>query len=118
MPETGHTVTEVITLSKKEKKPEETVGFSNAREPDDSFDLVNMYGTYNIQPTADHGNEYPAIAQGLSKEDQKERKRAREEWMAEQAKRPQSGGALEADPAKGIDGELPTLPSKREKREQ
>ena len=34
-------------------------------QPEDCFDMVNKYGTYNIQPTADTGNEFPAIAQGL-----------------------------------------------------
>lgn len=36
-------------------------------EPESCFDLVNQYGTYNIQKTADTENEYPAIAQGLPK---------------------------------------------------
>lgn len=31
------------------------------------FDLINKYGTYNIQPTADTKNLFPAIAQGLPK---------------------------------------------------
>ena len=35
--------------------------------PESCFDLVNMYGTYNIQKTADTDNPYPAIAQGLPK---------------------------------------------------
>ena len=30
-------------------------------------ELINEYGTYEIQPTADTGNVFPAIAQGLSK---------------------------------------------------
>ena len=33
-------------------------------QPDDCFDVVNQYGTYNIQKTADTDNAYPAIAQG------------------------------------------------------
>ena len=33
-------------------------------QPDDCFDMVNQYGTYNIQKTADTDNAYPAIAQG------------------------------------------------------
>ena len=33
--------------------------------PDSSFDLVNKYGTYEIQPTADTDNPFPHIAQGL-----------------------------------------------------
>ena len=32
------------------------------------FDLVNEYGTYEIQPTADTENQYPAIAQGFNSE--------------------------------------------------
>ena len=30
------------------------------------FDLVNEYGTYEIQPTCDNENQYPAIAQGYN----------------------------------------------------
>ena len=36
-------------------------------QPDDCFDMVNQYGTYNIQKTADTDNLYPAIAQGMPK---------------------------------------------------
>lgn len=36
-------------------------------EPTDVFDMVNKYGTYNIQPTSDTHHDYPQIAQGLSK---------------------------------------------------
>lgn len=90
-------------MSKETKKD---AGFSNSGEPHDSFDLINMYGTYNIQPTADHGNEYPAIAQGLSKAEQQERERAREAWKREQAEKPESGGKLEADPTENYDIEV------------
>lgn len=41
-----------MAKKKKNRKNEET-----------AFDMVNKYGTYNIQPTADTDNEYPAIAQ-------------------------------------------------------
>ncbi len=34
-------------------------------EPITSFDLVNKYGTYEIQPTCDMQTEWPTIAQGL-----------------------------------------------------
>ena len=34
---------------------------------EDSFEQVNKYGTYNIQPTSDMENEFPCIAQGLGK---------------------------------------------------
>ena len=32
---------------------------------EDTFEGLNHYGTYNIQPTADTRNPFPAIAQGL-----------------------------------------------------
>lgn len=37
-------------------------------EPETAFDMVNKYGTYEIQPTADTDNEFPCIAQGSPKE--------------------------------------------------
>ena len=36
--------------------------------PEDCFDMVNQYGTYEIQRTADTANFFPAIAQGLPKD--------------------------------------------------
>lgn len=36
--------------------------------PETAFDMVNRYGTYNIQSTADTDNQYPAIAQGYNPE--------------------------------------------------
>ncbi len=36
-----------------------------AGSPENCFDLVNQYGTYNIQPTADTDNLFPLIAPGL-----------------------------------------------------
>lgn len=36
-------------------------------EPESCEELVNQYGTYQVQKTADTGNRYPAIAQGLPK---------------------------------------------------
>ena len=35
--------------------------------PETAFELINKYGTYNIQPTNDSGNAFPKIAQGISK---------------------------------------------------
>ena len=35
--------------------------------PESCFELINRYGTYNIQPTADSDDIFPAIAQGLPK---------------------------------------------------
>ncbi len=34
-------------------------------QPDNCADLVNKYGTYNIQPTSDTENLFPLIAPGL-----------------------------------------------------
>lgn len=36
-------------------------------QPKDSIEIINKYGTYNIQPTNDSDNEFPAISQGLAK---------------------------------------------------
>lgn len=46
-------------------------------QPRTVFDMLNKYGTYNIQPTSDNENEYPKIAQGISKDEaeQTERKK-------------------------------------------
>lgn len=33
--------------------------------PEDCADLINKYGTYNIQPTSDTENLFPLIAPGL-----------------------------------------------------
>ena len=34
--------------------------------PETAFEMVNNYGTYEIQATADTENQYPAIAQGYN----------------------------------------------------
>ena len=36
-------------------------------QPKDVFELINKYGTYNIQPTAETENSFPKISQGLPK---------------------------------------------------
>ena len=54
----------------KEKFPYSETPTLNAfpGEPEDCFDIVNRYGTYEVQRTADTGNFVPAIAQGLPKD--------------------------------------------------
>ncbi len=47
---------------------------SNNEIEDDVFDMVNKYGTYNIQPTNDTDNTFPAIAQGLAKKHRRKHK--------------------------------------------
>lgn len=38
-------------------------------QPETVYDLINKYGTYQIQPTAESDNDFPEIAQGLPKEE-------------------------------------------------
>ncbi|MCQ2478480.1 MAG: hypothetical protein MJ091_04620 [Clostridia bacterium] len=40
-------------------------------QPVDVDDMLNKYGTYQIQPTADSENAFPKIAQGLPKKEKK-----------------------------------------------
>ena len=47
---------------------------SNNEIPEDSFDMANKYGTYNIQPTNDTDNTFPAIAQGIAKKHKRNHK--------------------------------------------
>ncbi len=39
--------------------------------PETPKELINKYGTYEIQPTSETDNEFPTIAQGLSKNTKK-----------------------------------------------
>ena len=63
-------------MSEKQRKQDPQPGFEYEIAPqinafpgnaEDCFDMVNQYGTYEIQRTADTGNFFPAIAQGLPK---------------------------------------------------
>ena len=57
---------------KNDKKIRETPAAQPVMgQPETAADMVNKYGTYEIQPTADTDNEFPAIAQGLSKKQKK-----------------------------------------------
>lgn len=56
---------------KKKKSKAETYNRENSALnmpglPGTAFDMVNRYGTYEIQATADTDNQYPAIAQGYN----------------------------------------------------
>ena len=54
-------------MKDKKKMSHMTYVHTTDNEPDTAFDLVNLYGTYEIQKTADAPNTYPAIAQGFNK---------------------------------------------------
>ena len=43
-------------------------------QPHDAFDMVNKYGTYEIQPTADSENRFPEIAQGTAQDGKNKKK--------------------------------------------
>jgi len=53
--------------NKNKKRKQELSAESISGSPMDSFEMVNKYGTYNIQDTANTENEFPQIAQGLPK---------------------------------------------------
>lgn len=38
---------------------------SHPTNPESVEEMLNSYGTYNIQPTSDTENDFPSIAQGL-----------------------------------------------------
>ena len=56
-------------------------------QPMDCYDMVNKYGTYNIQPTNESENEFPAIAQGLPVEEKQRYAKERRQWVRKSRKR-------------------------------
>ena len=56
-------------------------------QPADCYDMVNKYGTYNIQPTNESENEFPAIAQGLPDKEEHRYAKERKQWVKENRKR-------------------------------
>lgn len=56
-----------IMSKKRSKNHIDTLEASSTEivgQPENAFEMVNKYGTYNIQPTSDSGNDFPHIAQG------------------------------------------------------
>ena len=49
-------------------------------QPDSKDDVINKYGTYEVQRTNGTENDYPQIAQGLSKEKKKELEQQYHAW--------------------------------------
>ncbi len=70
----------------KNKKQDQQVSVNNiVSQPQDSvYELINKYGTYEIQPTADSDNDFPKIAQGLPR--QENRKVVDKDWDGYKAK--------------------------------
>ncbi len=62
-------ITVVIDVSKNDKKIlKEIAATQVVGQPQNAIELINKYGTYEIQPTCDSDNDFPKIAQGLPKE--------------------------------------------------
>lgn len=56
-----------MSKGKKKKDFTDTVSaVATGGLPDTAFEMVNNYGTYEIQATADTENQYPCIAQGYN----------------------------------------------------
>ena len=53
--------------NKKEKIVTDNSSLPEGNLPENAKQMVNRYGTYEIQATADTDNQYPAIAQGFNK---------------------------------------------------
>lgn len=71
--------------SKKSKAKQEIPANNIVSQPQHSvYEMINKYGTYEIQPTADSDNDFPKIAQGLPKE--KNRKIVDKDWDGYKAK--------------------------------
>ena len=53
-------------MSKKYKNRSPS-SYSSENDPTSVWELLNKYGTYNIQPTADTDNTFPQISQESEK---------------------------------------------------
>lgn len=52
-------------MKEKHRKPGDTPCMEGVGgQPETAEEVIDKYGTYEIQPTADTDNPYPAIAQG------------------------------------------------------
>lgn len=51
-------------LKEKFDPPSDQSAIGFCGNPENAVEMINTYGTYNIQATADTSNEFPAIAQG------------------------------------------------------
>ena len=54
-------------MKKTSKKERENSIFPLSDSPETAEEMVNRYGTYEIQSTAETDNQYPCIAQGFNK---------------------------------------------------
>jgi len=54
--------------------------------PDGDDDVINKYGTYEVQRTNGVENDYPMIAQGLSREEARRMAEKARRWRAKKPK--------------------------------
>ena len=54
--------------------------------PDDQDDVINKYGTYEVQRTNGEENHYPMIAQGLSQAEAMLQLKQAQAWRAKKPK--------------------------------
>lgn len=88
----------VILMAKKNKKNEKDKKvFSQTPStlpqnglPENCSEMVNFFGTYNIQQTENASNTYPAIGQGLAKEEYEKLEKENERWLAEDDSEPKA----------------------------
>jgi len=64
-------------MRKNSEAPERGPGW-----PDGDDDVINKYGTYEIQRTNGMEHPYPMIAQGLAPQDAETQRREAEEWRS------------------------------------
>ena len=49
--------------------------------PEGDDDVINKYGTYEVQRTSGRDNEYPQSAPGLSRQEAATQQKAAREWL-------------------------------------
>ena len=49
-------------------------------QPEGKDDVINKYGTYEVQATGGTENDYPQIAQGMAKQQKEVLKKKAERW--------------------------------------
>jgi len=49
-------------------------------QPEGKDDVINKYGTYEVQATCGTENDYPKIAQGMAKQQNEVLKKKAEKW--------------------------------------
>lgn len=71
-------------IKKQQNVPTQIPANNVVSQPETAYELINKYGTYEIQPTCDSDNDFPKIAQGLPRQDN--RKIADKDWDGYKAK--------------------------------